>query len=96
MLKKINLKNKIALVTGAGKGLGRACSIALAEAGATVVALSRTSSDLNKLEKEIKKEERLKRREQLKQSILEEKDKSSQEELYKRLSEFEINQTKKN
>ena len=54
-LKKINLKNKYALVTGAGKGLGRACSIALAEAGATIIGLSRTSSDLDKLEKDIKK-----------------------------------------
>ena len=54
-LQKINLKNKYALVTGAGKGLGRACAIALAEAGATVIALSRTSSDLDKLEREIKK-----------------------------------------
>jgi len=54
-LQKINLKNKYALVTGAGKGLGRACSIALAEAGATIIALSRTSADLDKLEKEIKK-----------------------------------------
>ena len=52
-LQKINLKNKYALVTGAGKGLGRACSIALAEAGATIIALSRTQSDLDKLEKEI-------------------------------------------
>ena len=33
MLKKINLKGKTALVTGAGKGLGKACAIALAEAG---------------------------------------------------------------
>ena len=54
-LKRINLKNKYALVTGAGKGLGRACSIALAEAGATIIGLSRTSSDLDKLEKDIKK-----------------------------------------
>ena len=27
MLKKINLKNKTALVTGAGKGLGKACAM---------------------------------------------------------------------
>ena len=54
-LKKINLKKKYALVTGAGKGLGRACSIALAEAGATVIALSRTQADLDKLQKIIKK-----------------------------------------
>ena len=55
MLKKINLKNKIALVTGAGKGLGKACAIALAEAGAKVIILSRTKSDLDKVSKIIKK-----------------------------------------
>tara|TARA_Y100001958_G_C21186533_1_gene515449 strand:- start:629 stop:1393 length:765 start_codon:yes stop_codon:yes gene_type:complete len=55
MLKKINLKNKIALVTGAGKGLGKACAIALAEAGAKVIILSRTKSDLEKVSKIIKK-----------------------------------------
>jgi len=54
-LQKINLKNKHALVTGAGKGLGRACALAMAEAGAKILALSRTQSDLDKLEKDIKK-----------------------------------------
>ena len=55
MLKKINLKNKIALVTGAGKGLGKACAIALAEAGAKVIILSRTESDLVSVSKIIKR-----------------------------------------
>ena len=48
MFKKINLINKTALVTGAGKGLGKACAIALAEAGAKVIIISRTLSDLDK------------------------------------------------
>ena len=55
MLKQINLKNKTALVTGAGKGIGKACAIALAEAGAKVIIISRTQSDLNKVSKIIKK-----------------------------------------
>ena len=55
MLKKIDLKNKTALVTGAGKGLGKACAIALAEAGAEVIILSRTKSDLDKVNKIIRK-----------------------------------------
>jgi NAD(P)-dependent dehydrogenase (short-subunit alcohol dehydrogenase family) len=55
MLKKIDLRNKTALVTGAGKGLGKACAIALAEAGAKVIIISRTQSDLNKVSKIIKK-----------------------------------------
>jgi len=55
MFKKIDLKNKTALVTGAGKGLGKASAIALAEAGAKVIIISRTLSDLTKVEKIIKK-----------------------------------------
>ena len=55
MFKKIDLKNKKVLVTGAGKGLGKACAIALAEAGAKVIIISRTLSDLTKVEKLIKK-----------------------------------------
>jgi NAD(P)-dependent dehydrogenase (short-subunit alcohol dehydrogenase family) len=55
MFKKIDLRNRTALVTGAGKGLGKACAIALAEAGAKVIIISRTLSDLLKVEKIIKK-----------------------------------------
>ena len=54
-LKNFELKNKTALVTGAGKGIGKACAIALAEAGANLFILSRTKSDLNKVEKTILK-----------------------------------------
>ena len=53
-LKKYNLKNKYALVTGAGKGLGRACAIALAEAGANLIIISRTKKDLTNVSKIIK------------------------------------------
>ena len=54
-LKSFDLKNKMALVTGAGKGIGRASAIALAEAGADLIILSRTESELKKVEKEITK-----------------------------------------
>ena len=54
-LKNYNLKNKTAVVTGAGKGLGRACAIALAEAGANLIIISRTQKDLNEVSKKIKK-----------------------------------------
>ena len=54
-LKKYNLKNKYALITGAGKGLGKACAIAFAEAGANVIIISRTNKDLLKVSKIIKK-----------------------------------------
>ena len=54
-LKKYNLKNKYALVTGAGKGLGKACAIALAEAGCNLIIISRTKKDLDSVLKIIKK-----------------------------------------
>ncbi len=54
-LKKYNLKNKVALVSGAGKGIGKACALALAEAGANLIIISRTKKDLEQVAKEAKK-----------------------------------------
>ena len=45
------LENKRALVTGAGKGIGKACAIALAEAGANLIIISRTKKDLDEVSK---------------------------------------------
>ena len=45
-----NFNGKIALVTGGGKGLGRACTIGLAAAGAQVIAVARTESDLKEVQ----------------------------------------------
>ena len=58
-LKDINVKNKTALITGAGKGIGKACSIALAEAGANIIIISRTEKDLMEIQSIVTK---LKRR----------------------------------
>ena len=42
----------VALVTGAGRGLGRACALALSAAGARIIAVSRTSAELESLAEE--------------------------------------------
>jgi len=49
----IDLKNKNALVTGAGKGIGKAVAIALAKEGVNVILVARTQSDLEKVAKEV-------------------------------------------
>jgi len=54
-LKDISLKGKTALVTGATKGLGRGAVEAIAEAGGDIIAIGRNQSELNSLEKKIKK-----------------------------------------
>ncbi|MBF4486405.1 3-ketoacyl-ACP reductase [Flavobacterium sp. CSZ] len=44
-----DLKNKNALITGAGKGIGKAIAIALAKEGVNVILVSRTQSDVDQL-----------------------------------------------
>ncbi|KAI4278737.1 MAG: hypothetical protein LQ337_000781 [Flavoplaca oasis] len=44
-----SLRNKTVVITGAGRGIGRATSLAFAAAGAHVICISRTKSDLDSL-----------------------------------------------
>ena len=50
----LGLKDKVAVVGGASKGLGRACAQVLAEEGAKVVICSRTAADLAQAADEIR------------------------------------------
>jgi NAD(P)-dependent dehydrogenase (short-subunit alcohol dehydrogenase family) len=48
------LSNRVAVVTGASRGIGRAAALAFAEAGAHIIALARTQGALESLDDEIR------------------------------------------
>lgn len=54
MAPQTTLEGRIALVTGASRGIGRAAAIALAQAGARVIAVARTQGALEDLDDEIR------------------------------------------
>jgi len=54
MTDTLPLDGRIALVTGASRGIGRECALALAKAGAHVVATARNQGALEELDDEIK------------------------------------------
>lgn len=50
----MELRNKTAIITGAGKGIGKAIAVALAKEGANLGLVARTSADLEALQTELK------------------------------------------
>jgi len=50
---QFSLNDKVALVTGSGRGIGRAIALGLAEAGAHIVLTSRTLEEITQVAKEI-------------------------------------------
>lgn len=53
--KEFSLEGKVAIVTGAGRGIGKAIALVLAEGGADIVVVARTAKQIEQTAEEIRK-----------------------------------------
>jgi NAD(P)-dependent dehydrogenase (short-subunit alcohol dehydrogenase family) len=58
VLKQFSLENKVTLITGGSRGIGRAAAIGFAQAGSDIILTSRKVEDLEKVAEEIRAEGR--------------------------------------
>jgi len=53
-LKELSLEGKVAIVTGAGRGIGKSIALTFAEAGADVVSVARTKQEIDQTTEEVR------------------------------------------
>ena len=54
-MKNSNLKNKVAIITGSSRGIGKATALAMSKEGASVILNGRNKKRLYEVENQIKK-----------------------------------------
>ena len=54
LIERFRLDNQVAIITGGGRGIGRAIALSYAEAGADVVCAARTLADVEAVAQEIR------------------------------------------